>query len=177
MVNGIVFGGVRGVVSNAEFDADLIGEVLQVCLEEIMVGVVATAPITQDQERSGLRIVILPLVIPPIPQTVAGEFAGIFAYSQIDVAGVVADIINPMWNNHPFSEAGEIMVIDRRRYGTIHRTRSVEIAQQFLLLGIHTDNGLSCCCIRRFEPGNILKLLIALRAGLHGQFFCALRRR
>ena len=119
----------------------------------------------------------MPLVIPPIPQTVAGELAGVLAYSQINVAGGVADSINPMWNNHPFSEAGEIMVIDGRRYGTIHRTRSVEIAQQFLLLGIHTDNGLSCRCIGRFEPGNILKLLITLRAGLQGQFFCALRRR
>ena len=50
LVDGIVFGGVRGVVSNADFDADLIGEVLQVSLEELLVGVVATAPITPDQE-------------------------------------------------------------------------------------------------------------------------------
>ena len=50
MVNRVVLGGVRRVVSDADFDADLIGQVLQVGLEEIMPSVVATASIAQDQE-------------------------------------------------------------------------------------------------------------------------------
>jgi len=116
-------------------------------------------------------IVMLPLVVPPISQAIAGEFTRIFARAQIDVSRILQHIINAMWDDDAFSKACEIMVVDLKGALRIQCTSSIKVAQVLLFLGIYADDRVVSRLIFSLESHYILKLLIAMLRFLHRRFF------
>jgi hypothetical protein len=56
MFNRIVLGGIRRVMSNANFNAKIIAEGLQSLLKQVSAGTVTAPAIAQQQNRGGQRI-------------------------------------------------------------------------------------------------------------------------
>ena len=50
MLNRIVLGAVGRIVGDANFDADVIGQCLQVLFEDVVTGAIAAAAITENQD-------------------------------------------------------------------------------------------------------------------------------
>ena len=50
MLNRIVLGAVGRIMGDANFDADVIGQCLQVLFEDVVTGTIAAAAITENQD-------------------------------------------------------------------------------------------------------------------------------
>ena len=79
MFDGVVLGAIGRVVSNADFDPQLIRQFLEVFFEDVEVGVIAAPAIAQSQDCCGLGINKASIPIPPGADTIASELAGVFA--------------------------------------------------------------------------------------------------
>ena len=117
MLNGIVFGTIRWVMGNAYFNPDFISHFLQVFFEDIITRTVAAAPITQDQDGSGLGIFKSAFIVPPVSETIAGKLSGILTGTQIDVACISFEVINGVRNDDPFGKIGKIDKKGESDYG------------------------------------------------------------
>ena len=115
MFNGVVFGQIGRVVCDPNFTPNFIHQTLEVALEEVLARVVAAAPVTQDQDRSRLRVVELPLVVPPIAEAITGKFAGILANAEVEITRVPAKVVDRVRNDDAVGKTGKIMVIGLER--------------------------------------------------------------
>src|SRR5665213_155480 len=77
MLNGIVLRAVRRIVGHAQFQPQAARQTLQVFLEKVMPGAVASAPVTQDQQAFGLRVGRCAVFFPSKGDAVAAEFTGV----------------------------------------------------------------------------------------------------
>jgi len=102
MLNEIVLGTIRWVVGDTDFEAQFIGQPLQVFFEDVMLRTIAPPAITQTQKCARLGVSRLSKASPPIPNTITGKLAGIFTKPQMQIAEIVVQIVNPMRNDHPF---------------------------------------------------------------------------
>ena len=85
-------------------------ELFEVGFEQIGARAVAPAPIAQEQQRIGIRIEGLPVGLPPLAEAVTGEFTGIMARPQGDIALIPLHIINAMRDDDPLGEARKVMI-------------------------------------------------------------------
>ena len=97
--DGIVLGTVGWIVSNAYFNPDFIGQRLQVLLEQVVTGTVATAAIAQDKNGGGVGVKLAAVGIPPVAKAITGEFTGVMAVAQVDVAHIELQVIEAVGKN------------------------------------------------------------------------------
>jgi len=110
--DGIVLGCVGRIVRDADFDANLIGESLQVLLEDVVTAAVAAPTVAKHQDRGCVRIVETCLVVPPVTDAVTSELTGIVTGTQIDVASVTLHIIDAVGDDDAFCLTVEVVVVD-----------------------------------------------------------------
>ena len=96
VLDRIVFGTVGRVVSDADLYAQLIGQFLQVFLEDVMVRMIAAPTITQAQDGGRVGISQTSILTPPGADTIASEFARVLARAEMHVTEVALQIIDPM---------------------------------------------------------------------------------
>ena len=77
----------------------------------------------------GLRILSLADVLPPVPDAVAGEGAGVVAGAEVEIARVAFEIIQAMGDDHAGAEAGEIVIPDLLRRLHVELAVAIEKAQ------------------------------------------------
>ena len=118
---------VRRIVSYANLNAHVISQRLQVLLEDVMTCAVAATPITEQQKRSGIGIVLSAMLAPPKVETIAGEFGRIATGANTDEAFVLGDIIDAMRNGNAFGQRHPVVVIDLYGFRVVGRTRSIEL--------------------------------------------------
>ena len=174
MLDGIVFGTIGWVMSNPDDNTDFFGQLLQVFFEDVVARTIASSSVTQDQNGCGVRIVILSLDIPPISDRITGKFASVLAGTQGDEAGVSFEIIDAVRDDHPFSQAGKVVVQGLQFFQGVQVTVTIEIAQILFLLGVHTENRVVGKLEIRNQSSDILKLFISVRNLLHRSFLLSL---
>ena len=168
MFNRVVFGTVRRIMGDTNFDADFVGQVLEVDFEDLMPGTVTAAPVTEDQNGGGLRIEFAAISGPPVTKAITGELTGVVAGSDLDIAYIEVQIVQTMGNNDPGGLALEIVVIRLDFFQGIKTPGSIEIAQILLFLAIQTDNGVASGPIFGDQPGYVFKLFVTGWHLLHG---------
>jgi len=109
--DGVVLGTIGWVMGDADFDPQFIGESLEISLEEMMTGTVTAATVTKHQDGSGIGVFVVAIGIPPVAETIAGEFTGVVADTELDVANVEIQIVEIVGDDDPFRKTGEVMVI------------------------------------------------------------------
>ncbi len=160
--DGIVFGTVGGIVGNANFDPNFIGQRLQVLLEQVVTGTVAAAAITQDQNGGGVGIKLATIGVPPMAKAITREFTGVMTVAQLDVAHIELQVVEAVWDDDVLGVTVEIMVVGVQFCQSIQLSVPIEVADRHLLFGIHTDNRVASHFKFGLEPGDVLKLLIAV---------------
>ena len=118
-----------------------------------------------------MGIVILTVMVPPVPETVARKFAGFLTGVQIDVADVLFEVIKTVRNDNTLRKTGEVVVIGEYLFQSIQVAIALEVAQIFLFLGIHTHDRVPASLIFSNQSSNVLKLLITMRHIFHRLFF------
>ena len=116
MFNGVELGAVGRIMGYADFHADLVGEGLQILLEQEMSGIVTAAAITLDQDRGSMGEVWLPVGAPPMAQAITHKFAGVMAGANLNVPDILFFVIQTMWDDDTGSTASEVMVIGQQGF-------------------------------------------------------------
>ncbi len=118
-------------MGNANLNAQVIGEQLSVLLEDIIARTVTATTITQKQDRGGIRIVVPAMVHPPVVDGITGKFSGISTGPNLNIALVLAQIVETMRNGYPLRQRLPIMVIDVYHFGVVGVACSIERTNQF----------------------------------------------
>ncbi len=99
--NGVPLGAIRRIMRDADFDADLISQDLEVLFEEVMARTITAPAITGHQDRSGIGVVPFPVGEPPMTKASTSEFTGIVAGTNLDIADIETHIIETMRDAGP----------------------------------------------------------------------------
>jgi hypothetical protein len=112
------------------------------------------------------------VLIPPDRDAVTGEFAGVVAGLQVDKALVPAHVVETVRDHHARSRTSKIVIVCLDGFLRVDLAVMVEIAQQFLLLRVHTNDWQAGPQILVLETGDVLELGVAIRiAGTHRLLF------
>ena len=120
----------------------LVGELLQTPLPEAVVGSIAGAAITEDEDIGGVRRVFTPPGIPPSGQGGYGKFCGIMVYPDVHEPLFLQDIVDPVGNSlhdPAFFLLAEIIDV---HFGVFpwsgpFLSRILHVSDLFGLLGVH----------------------------------------
>ena len=111
------------------------------------------------------------MILPPHRETVTGQFARVMAGVQVDDGFVLPHIVKTMGNHLSRSCAAEVVVIGLDGLLGVDLAVTAEIAEQFLLLRIHADDGQASLQIPLLEAGDLFELGVAVWiAGAHRLF-------
>ena len=135
---------------------------LQFSFPEPGTAVVAAARITEDQELVLVRKAGACGVGPPLCDGMGGKFGRIIGVAQIDIALVMDDVIDAIRHGPTQRIAREIMQIDLLRRLTPSATLVGEVADQFLVLGIDTDDRIAGAQALLSHTTNVVKLAVAV---------------
>ena len=97
-------------MGDAQFDLQAVRQSLQVFLEQVVRGAVASAAIAQDQQARRGGVSRAAVRLPPQSEAVAAEFARVVAGVQIEVGVLARQIVDAVRNQFAVSRAGEIVV-------------------------------------------------------------------
>ena len=134
--DGVVFGTVGWIVGNANFNPNFIGQRLQVLLEQVVTGTVATAAIAQDQNGGGVGVEFATVGIPPVAKAITSELTGVMAGTQLDVAHIELQVVEAVGDDDPLGVAVEIMVVGVQFCQGIQLSVTIKIADiDYILWG------------------------------------------
>jgi hypothetical protein len=139
---GIVLRRVGWIMRHPYLQASLLRKPFECRFEEAGAYTMASSPITQEQQRAGVRIVCLTLCMPPLTQAVTRKFTGIVARPQVDIPMILLQIINAMWDDHPLRQTWEVMVkrfhdpLCVQRAGTVQMTDQLFFFVSMLRMGL-----------------------------------------
>ena len=161
MLDCVVLGAIGRVMGHAEFQANAVGQVFQVVLEDITIAGVAAASVAEKQHSTCVGKGKLAVRLPPIRDAVAGEPTGIVAEAQVQVAEVSFEVVEAVRIDHAHSSAGEIVVESLFGNARIESADAEQQPQEFLVFGVDAEDGIGrvheCVAV----AGNDLKLPIA----------------
>gem|GEM_PF-3268921 len=124
---------------------------------------ITAAAVCLNQELGCVRIPLVQFCLAPMCQIVHRERWRISRLSNGDCATIGAHIIDPIGDGLPQRVVWKIVGINFFCRLAPDLARVFEVADQFLLLGIHTDDGLVRRAVLRTLHSDVTKLLIALR--------------
>ena len=166
ILDRIILGCAGRIMADQNRDAEAVRALaLQFSFPEPGTAVVAAARITEDQELVLVRKAGARRVGPPLCDGMGGKFGRIIGVAQIDIALVMEDVIDAIRHGPTQRIAREIMQIDLLRRLTPSATLVGEVADQFLVLGIDTDDRIACAQELLSHTTNVVKLAVAV--GMH----------
>jgi hypothetical protein len=121
-------------VGNPNLNAQFISQLLQILFEQVITGIVTTTTVTQDQNGSGLWIIMPAMVKPPVANTGASEFRRVVTDTDGDVANVSVNIIQSVWDSYSRGQGTKIMVMNSKPLLSIEFARAEEVADHLFFL-------------------------------------------
>src|SRR5260370_42142520 len=132
-------------MTNRDGDAEFVGEGLEFALPQPHAGAIAAAAVGGDQQAARFGIARTSHSLPPATDGVDGEAGGVVVDADAYPAGVAGDVVDTI--RHGTSELGDLEVMHAHRLGFAFRAQLtagiLEIADEFLLLGIDRNRGLT----------------------------------
>jgi len=170
--NRDVLGGAGGIVSHGDGESQSITEVLlELVLPSATRGGIAAAGVGQDQQVLGVWVAPSSFLTPPTADGSDGESGGLVTDADEHRTAVGLGIINAEGEGDARSEGAKVVVVNRRGDALPLPTGILEVAYQFPLLGIDTDDGIAVTTESTSQSGNVAELLVACRAVPSGDLF------
>jgi hypothetical protein len=138
--NRIPFRGIWWIMRDNNIQTDFFGEGLQFFLKSVVSVGIPTTGIAENQDITGIRIIMNAVVIPPPPKIVNDKRSRFTAIANGDKADVLLHIENAMRDNFPFPQMGVIMVICLLWCLTVTFSIALESPKKLLFLAIYTQN-------------------------------------
>ncbi len=160
--NRVVLAAVAREVSDSNRQPDRFTQPLKVVLEQMAVGGIAAAAITQQQDacRPGIA---LPANAAPVPtQTFHGKLTGVMAQSKVDVPDVSADVVNSVRDQFAVRPTREIMIESLQGGGAVDPSLAVQATKEFLGFGVHGKDRIAFTLVHVCQIADSFKLLPAI---------------
>src|SRR5258708_5882434 len=134
-------------MADGDREARLISQLLEFPFPQAHARAIASSPIRTDQQSLRLGILRSPDLVPPASDAFHSKSGGIVIYPDIDPACILPQIVDPVGSCSPQPCDGEVIdtYLLRLTLGTPFAPWILEIAHQFLLLGIHRNHWLPGC--------------------------------
>ena len=158
-------------MGDTDFQADAVRQLFQCVFEDIAVGRIAPAAIAKQQHRGGLGIMESPVMLPGEGHAITSEFAGVVADAEIDVPVIALDIVDAVRVDDARGIAGKIVIQGFDGFLRVRMALAKKIADEFLLLGVDTENGIARPFIKGPQACDVLELAIAEGMVFEGAFF------
>src|ERR1035438_6019760 len=145
MLDLVPLAGPRRQVANGQAQPAVVGEALQSRLPQPRARTVRATAVGADQQARGGRIARLAHLLPPAPHRGDGEFGRVGAHADTDPALVGGHVVDPKRRGAAQFLVHEIVDLDLLglALGPILAAGVLELADQFLLLGIDRDDRLA----------------------------------
>ena len=140
MFNGIVLGTIGRIMHDEDVQTQPVGEFHQVLLDNAMRTGIGASAIAQDNNGMGIGILVLEIRLPHPLDIVADKLGRIVVCSKGHVSGIRGDIIDAVGNNLSVSKSLKVMVEGLGLSNTEGFALPLEVADEFLLLGVNTDD-------------------------------------
>jgi len=155
----------RREVADGDRQARLRRKLLKLPLPQARTGSVAASRIRGDQQRRGTGICAAPHRSPPPPDAFDRKGRRVVIDSDAHPAGIPRQVVHPVRNGLPLLRQDE--VVHPHALGLALRTPFspcvFEVADQFLLLRVHGNNGLGRRLVPPGLPTDVLELRIPVR--------------
>ena len=139
--DGIPFGSAGGIVTDGDGETEGVDQLfLQFPFPGANPRTVAAAAIGQDQESAGVRIVLASVVAPPVSDIVRRQRRRVMGSADEDRALIAGQIENAAGGGNAVGLRAEVVVQHRGWLPAPDATWILEVADQFLLLGVDTDD-------------------------------------
>ncbi len=132
---------------------------------------IAAPTIHFDHQTRGVREAFRQFSLAPVGNAVDGKGRRVRRLTDIDCALIVLQVIDTIGNGTPNRILGEVVNMDDLRLLTPDLTWVLEIAHELLLLGIGTDDRVSCRLMLRSLFVDVLELSITVRMLCTGSLF------
>jgi hypothetical protein len=162
-LNQIILRTIARVVSHANFHTKLVGQLLQIVLEEILLGSVAAATVAQPQDRCCLGITPFANAVPLPAKALTGQLARVVRQAKVDLPTVAHPIVNTVRNEHAVGPTGKIMIEGVKRLSAAHSTGPQELTQMRFRFGVNRKIGMTSCFVLSDQTGDPLELRITVR--------------
>ena len=127
-------------MSDPNGDLHFVDQSLEILLEDMVLGVIATTAIAKNKDRVGVLVNTATMIAPPRPEVIAGKFTGVVTGTQSEMSDIAFQVVKPVGNHQASGVVAIIMIPRPNRLITVSPTRSKEIAQKLLLFGIHAKD-------------------------------------
>lgn len=158
VLDGVELGAVGRVVHDEYLQADAVGEVHEILLEDAVPAGAGAAPVAEDDEHPCVGVELLQVAVPDTADVPVHELGGVVAGAYRRVARVVRQVAYAVRNDHAFGEGPEVVVEGLWGGRAVYLSVTLEVAERLLLLGVHADDGyprLDAGCLRRAYLGEL----------------------
>ena len=157
-------------MGDGDFEAVGIAEgMLQGVLPGAGVAAVAAAAVGEDGELGGVGIAALTGGSPPVVETVDREERRVVGVADDDGAVVGEQVVDAVGNGEAVGEGAEVVVEDLDGLLFPGGAGVLEVADEFLLLGVDADQGAVLGGATTLEVGDELELGVAVGRGDGGE--------
>jgi hypothetical protein len=129
---------------------------------------VAAAGISLYEESGGIPIVYRSFAFPAASDRMSGKGRSVMGEADGNHAAVDDRVIDPVGESHTVDIGEEIMIVDRNRRAVSFGAGLLDVADHSALCRIHADDGQALALKAGAQRPNVLKLLIAIAAGVAG---------
>jgi hypothetical protein len=168
--NGIPFRSPGGIVSDSDREMKSVDELtLEFGFPGVAATTIAAAGIRQNEELAAAGIALEGLPLPPPSDGMSGEGGGVMGDADHHRAAVGERFIKAVGNGDPDRVRAEIVIVDQPGGAIPGGTGVPEVAHQFALFGVYTDDGQSAATEVITQIGDVVELEVAVGAGIGGQ--------
>ena len=147
-----------------------IGELgLQFCFPGAATRAIAAARIAQNEQLPG-AVAERSLPLPPMRDGVSGKGGGVMRDSDGNGTSIGKQIVNAVGYGDAGGVGAEIVIVDQARRQVPACSRIIEIADQFALLGIDANDGMTTTLELVPQVADVEELLVAVGTVVGGEF-------
>jgi len=157
--------GARGEMADRDGKPRGVGQPLELPLPQADLGPVAPAAVGRDEQRLGPRVDRLAHRPPPSPDSPHGETGRVVVDADAHPARVAGEVVHPVGDGLAVLLDDEVVNLDRlgAAFGPPLSAGILEVADEFLLLGVHGDDRLPLALKRQDRSVDVPKLRIPVR--------------
>ncbi len=169
MFDGVPFGSSGRIVGHGDRQVEAVGQLgLKLGFPGVTAIAVAAAGIGQNEELARAGITVGAFLLPPVSDGMSGKGGRVVGNAHDEGPAIFGDVENSIGNGDADGVGAKVVIEDAARAAFPTAAWITEIADQFALLGIDTDDRQMMTLKPAAQFGQVFELEIAIRAGVSG---------
>lgn len=166
MLDRIPLGSTGRIVSDGDRELEAIGELrLEFCFPSPAPATVATARVGENEQFARMGVLQTSLTLPPMTDSVSREGGCVVRNTDDDRTTVGKRLVDAIRDGDAECVGAKVMIIDEPGLAVPARAGVFEVADQFALLGVDTDDGQVTAAEALPQVGNVIKLEVPVGTG------------